>query len=211
MTRTRTPLRCSSARSLRMKRRSSPIRSRISAGGRDQFSELKEKMVRMPMPRSPAARTVRRSASTPRRCPSPRGRPRAAAQRPLPSMMMATCRGTAKSPIWSSRAAARSSTSRQPHTVRISFSFVASILSTSAIVSSVAFCTCSARALAVVLADLVVLFQLLEHVEAVAPDVPHRDPRGLGVFVRDLDQILAPLLVELGDAQPQHLAFGRRA
>ena len=30
-----------------MKRRSSPIRSRISEGGRDQFSELKEKIVRM--------------------------------------------------------------------------------------------------------------------------------------------------------------------
>ena len=29
-----------------MKRRSSPIRSRISDGGRDQFSALKEKMVR---------------------------------------------------------------------------------------------------------------------------------------------------------------------
>ena len=48
------------------------------------------------MPRSPAARTVRRSASTPRRWPSTRGRPRAAAQRPLPSMMMATCRGASK-------------------------------------------------------------------------------------------------------------------
>ena len=85
-----------------MKRRSKPIRSRISAGGRDQFSELKEKIVRMPMPSSPAARTVRRSASTPRRWPSLRGRPRAAAQRPLPSMMMATWRGTSKSELPSS-------------------------------------------------------------------------------------------------------------
>src|SRR5262245_28502220 len=42
------------ARSLRMKRRNNPIRSRISAAGRDQFSELNEKVVRMPMPRSPA-------------------------------------------------------------------------------------------------------------------------------------------------------------
>src|SRR6476660_6489151 len=45
------------------------------------------------MPSSCEARTTRRSASTPRRCPSARGRPRAAAQRPLPSMMMATCAG----------------------------------------------------------------------------------------------------------------------
>ena len=50
-----------------MKRRNKPIRSLISAGGRDQFSELKEKIVNTEMPRSPAARTVRRSASTPRR------------------------------------------------------------------------------------------------------------------------------------------------
>ncbi len=78
-----------------MKRRSSPMRSRISDGGRDQFSALKEKMVRNEMPISPAARTVLRNASTPRRCPSPRGNPRADAQRPLPSMMMATCRGVA--------------------------------------------------------------------------------------------------------------------
>ena len=42
-----------------MKRRSRPIRSRTSAGGRDQFSELKEKIVSTWMPISPAARTVR--------------------------------------------------------------------------------------------------------------------------------------------------------
>src|ERR1700736_2361749 len=45
------------------------------------------------MPSSLAARTTRRNASTPRRWPSARGRPRAAAQRPLPSMMIATCKG----------------------------------------------------------------------------------------------------------------------
>ena len=64
-------------------------------GGRDQFSELKEKIVRTEMPVA-AARTVLRKASTPRRWPSTRGRPRAAAQRPLPSMMMATWRGLSK-------------------------------------------------------------------------------------------------------------------
>src|SRR6202166_4450884 len=45
------------------------------------------------MPSSCAARTTRRSASTPRRWPSARGNPRPAAQRPLPSMMTATCSG----------------------------------------------------------------------------------------------------------------------
>src|SRR2546428_5325672 len=36
---------------------------------------------------------VRRTASRPVRCPATRGSPRAAAQRPLPSMMMAMCDG----------------------------------------------------------------------------------------------------------------------
>ena len=62
----------------------------------------------------------------------------------------------------------------------------------------------------IVLADLVILFQLLEDVEAVAAHVAHRDARGLGIFVRDLDQFLAALLVEFRDAQADHLAFGRR-
>jgi len=39
--------------------------------------------------------------------------------------------------------------------------------------------------------------------------VTRGDLGGFRVFVRDLDQFLAPLLVELGDAQAQHLAFGR--
>ena len=79
-----------------MNRRNRPIRSLISDSGRDQFSELKEKIVSAEMPKSAAARTVRRKASTPRRWPSIRGKPRAAAQRPLPSIMMATWRGTSK-------------------------------------------------------------------------------------------------------------------
>ena len=43
-----------------MNSRSNPSRSRISDFGRAQFSELKAKIVRMPIPISPAARTVRR-------------------------------------------------------------------------------------------------------------------------------------------------------
>src|SRR5579864_3128798 len=43
------------------------------------------------MPRSGAASTARRNASAPARCPAMRGSPRAVAQRPLPSMMMAAC------------------------------------------------------------------------------------------------------------------------
>ena len=50
--------------------------------------------MRYSTPRSAHARTTARTASTPRRCPATRGRKRCFAQRPLPSMMMATCRGT---------------------------------------------------------------------------------------------------------------------
>src|SRR5262245_37771780 len=209
MTRTWTPFWCRSIRSLRMNRRRRPINSRISVGGRDQFSELNEKMVRMPMPRSPAARTVRRNASTPRRCPSLRGSPRAAAQRPLPSMMMATWRGTAKSPICTLVSASALDMRwpshredllllRGEHPIDFPDHIVGCLLNL------------VGRALALVLADLVILFQLLEHINPVAPDMPDRDLGRLGVFVRDFDQLLAPLLVELGDPQPQHLAFGRR-
>src|SRR5262249_33088004 len=46
------------------------------------------------MPSRRAVSTTARTASLPRRCPSMRGSPRRRAQRPLPSMMIATCRGS---------------------------------------------------------------------------------------------------------------------
>src|SRR5271165_6280552 len=192
-----------------MNRRSSAINSRISVSGRDQFSALNEKIVRKPMPRSPAARTVRRSASTPRRCPSARGSPRAAAQRPFPSMMMATCRGTAISPIRAVRNGSHSDMLLQTshsdnfllfccqHPVHLSDCFIGSLL------------YLLAGSLPVVLADLVILFELLEHIEAVAPHVTHRHPGRLGIFVRNLHQLPATLFIELGNTQAQHLPFGR--
>ena len=48
-------------------------------------------------PLSGATRTIGRIASTPWTCPAMAGRPRAAAQRRLPSAMMATCRGCSRS------------------------------------------------------------------------------------------------------------------
>src|SRR5450759_3782537 len=63
-----------------------------SAGGRRQLSLEKANRVRMPTPESGAASTTCRAASTPARCPMMRGSPRPAAHRPLPSMMIPTCR-----------------------------------------------------------------------------------------------------------------------
>src|SRR5437763_9083312 len=218
MIRTRTSLWCNSARSLRMNRRSSPISSRTSAGGRSQFSELKEKIVKKRMPSSPADRTVRRNASTPRRCASLRGSPREAAQRPLPTMMTATCRGATRRPVREGGALGWGMKFRglEPaawmigldgqdffffhgeRVVDFADSMIGRLLHLIGI------------AIMVVLTDLVVLLQFLQDVEAVPAHVAYRHACGLGISVRHFDQLLASLLVELGDAKAQHLAFGRR-
>src|SRR4029077_972368 len=64
-----------------------------SPAGRFQLSAENAYRVRAPTPSSGAASTVRRTASTPARWPATRGRPRRPAQRPLPSITMATCSG----------------------------------------------------------------------------------------------------------------------
>src|SRR5258708_12461922 len=90
----RMPLPSSFSTSCSRERRNSCIRNDTSSGGRRQFSLEKAKSVRNSMPRSMQALTTSRTVSTPRRCPATRGRKRFFAQRPLPSMMMATWRGT---------------------------------------------------------------------------------------------------------------------
>src|SRR5262245_953674 len=62
-----------------------------SCGGRPQLSAENANSVSRATPRSGAASTTRRVAAMPASCPAERGRPRRVAQRPLPSMMMATC------------------------------------------------------------------------------------------------------------------------
>src|ERR1700687_355828 len=141
------------------------------------------------MPSSPAACTVRRSASAPRRCPAMRGNPRAFAQRPLPSMMTAT---------WAGGGSGGGATcsmgldlkdllvllGEQP--VDLLDRLVGQRLDV------------LVQLAVLVLAELVLLFLLLQQVHAVAPHAAHRDPRLLGVFGGDLGQLAAPLLVEVG-------------
>ena len=84
---------CSSRSSrliIRSRIRSSPL---TSASGRRQFSVEKAQMVRISMPNSTLASRTGRMFSVPARCPASRGRPRALAQRPFPSMIMAICLG----------------------------------------------------------------------------------------------------------------------
>src|SRR5262245_54793174 len=66
---------------------------RTSSIGRSQFCDENAYSVSAWMPISRQARVTSRTESAPLRWPSIRGRPRRLAQRPLPSMMMATCRG----------------------------------------------------------------------------------------------------------------------
>ena len=69
--------------------------SRPRRRGRRQFSLEGEQRQELDAA-GDAGATVERTASTPRRWPATRGRRRCLAQRPLPSMMIATCRGAGR-------------------------------------------------------------------------------------------------------------------
>jgi hypothetical protein len=76
------------------------ISSETSVAGRRQFSVEKPNTVSHSTPKSAAVSTVRFRALTPARWPKVLGRPRALAQRPFPSMMMATCRAESDATVW---------------------------------------------------------------------------------------------------------------
>src|SRR5439155_17271313 len=62
-------------------------------------------------------------------------------------------------------------------------------------------------AIVIVLADLVILLQLFDDIHCVTPDMTYGDARCFGVLMRNLDQLLAPFLIELRDTQANGLAF----
>src|SRR5712671_6886073 len=208
ITRTLTPSRCSVARSLRMKRLSRPNRSPISVAGRDQFSELKEKIVRYRMPSSLAARTTRRKASTPRRWPSARGRPRAAAQRPFPSMMIATCKGPSVRSGPSVAGAAAFDIHQSLDLDGEDFLFLGRkqlIYLRNRPVGRLLHII--GQPFLVVLGNLAVFLKFLDGIEAVAADMPDCDLGRFGVFMRHLHQFLAAFFIEFRDSQAKHLPF----
>ena len=49
----------------------------------------------------------------------------------------------------------------------------------------------------IVLADVAILFRFLQEIHPVAADMAHGDTGVLGIAMRDLDQLLAALLVHL--------------
>src|SRR5208282_4009003 len=73
--------------------RNRPMSIPTSSGGRRQFSLLNANRVRKRTPALPHSSTTRRTTLMLARWPAGRGKPRERAQRPLPSMMIATCCG----------------------------------------------------------------------------------------------------------------------
>src|SRR5215210_3149203 len=92
MKRMRTPSSRSSGVSPSMRSENMRISAATSSAGRDQFSVENEYTVSSRTPRSTASRRRALTVSAPARCPSATDSPRACAQRPLPSVMMATYR-----------------------------------------------------------------------------------------------------------------------
>ena len=88
--RMRTPFSASLRRYFDTATSTSPSRPDTSSSGRFQFSDENANTVRYSMPRSEQACTQRTSASTPCLWPKKRGMKRFLAQRPLPSITMAT-------------------------------------------------------------------------------------------------------------------------
>src|SRR3974390_1249934 len=146
------------------------------------------------MPMSVAARTVRRTASTPRRWPSTRGSPRAAAQRPLPSMMMATCRGTA---IADATGILASVIGMCPSDCEDLLFLPRQPMIDFRDAGIRRFLNFGGIAVVIVLADLMILFHLLDRFHRIAAHVPHGDASRFRVFVRDLHQFFAAFFVQL--------------
>src|SRR5580700_3114611 len=167
-----------------------------------------------------------RIARTPARWPATRGRWRCRAQRPLPSMMMPTCRG--RSALAGSGIAAgaggrcivglgvRTPRRHQPFR-RGSPSDLEdlSLLPLDGVVDSRDeligdLLHVDQLGGHLVLADVAILLHTTEMVDLVATDIAHGHARFLGLAMDHFHEILAPLLGELRDRDPDHLAVVAR-
>src|SRR5688572_18593627 len=144
--------------------------------------------------------TASRTDFIPLRCPSARGRCRSRAHRPLPSMMMATWRGTA--PF--NRIRARSSSEVIPcshlHDLSL-FRFQQLVDLVDEIV--VQLLQILLGVLLVVLGHLV---ELLDGVATMGARMADRDASLFRQLVDDLHQVATALLVERGQRYPNHVA-----
>src|SRR5690606_24919932 len=187
------------------------------------------------MPSGSQASIVRRTASPPALWPIARGTPRRFAQRPLPSMMIATWRALVASvpmlkmsvrpelvegPLFLLTPRLKGRTAlRQAQGERWR--------GTSSLRHDFLLFRCSRRvdladetvgqllhlvseALVLVLGDVLLLLVFLERFHPVAADVADGDLGLLGILVRQLDQLLAPLLGQVGHRQAQRLPVDDR-
>ena len=206
MKRVRTPC-CGEVGKLALDRlaRGSPSATRPRRAGAPSSRSRTRRRRATRSPRSIAASTVRRSARVPGAVARRRRAGRApSAQRPLPSMMIATAarrasgaRGRVVGAPCSSEVGAGGA-----QTSMISASLCFRRSSIDFTWSSVSFCTCCLGAALLVVADVAVRDELLQVLHHVAADVADRDLAVLGDPAHDLDELLAPLLGELRDRQP---------
>src|SRR4030081_2748736 len=149
------------------------------------------------MPSSLAARTTRRNASTPRRWPSARGKPRAAAQRPFPSMITATCKGPS---VRSGPSVAGAAFDIQESLDGEDFLFLGRKQVIDLRDRPVGRpLHIVGQTFLIILGNLMILLKFLDRIEAIAADMPDRDARGFGIFVRDFHQLLAAFFIEFGN------------
>src|SRR3989338_1093782 len=164
-----------------------------------------------------------RAALTPSRWPATRGRPRRVAQRPLPSMMMATCSGTGWARTRASSSASPSSAGAAPARALVPFTamrwsshrtlegqnFLLLLLQELVDPGDVlvgGLLDLVVAAALVVFGDLLVLRHGLEPVVRLPAHVAHGHPRLLGHLVDGLDELLAALLGGRGHRETQELA-----
>src|SRR5258706_5363513 len=197
------PISCSS------ERRKSCMRNVTSSFGRRQFSLENAKSVRYSTPPRMHAFTISRTASTPRRWPPTRGRKRFFAQRPLPSMMIATWRGTASAAGTVCVELSNSLTLRPSYRHQLPFLVGDQLVDVrDRLVGHLLHFVLRAHLL--VLAHFGLLEERLEVRDRIAADVAHRHLRVLAFVLHDLRHLAAALLGERGHRHPNDIAGGRR-
>src|SRR4051812_1232776 len=196
--RIRTPSSCSSGVSRSILRANMAIRPSTSARERDQFSVENEYTVSSFTPSSTESRRRALTTSAPASCPASTGSPRLCAQRPFPSVMMATYRARAGSPDTDASDLQDLLLFARERGIDLAHVLVGELLQL------------RLGAVLVVRAHLTLALQLAQVVHHVAPHVAHRHAALLGDAVHDLHELLATLLGELGDREPDDLAVVRR-
>src|SRR5579863_10051259 len=202
MKRSRTPSSRSSEVSPRIRRRNIRMSARTSAAGRDQFSVEKEYTVSSFTPRLTASRSRSLTVSAPASCPTATDTPRRLAQRPFPSVMIATYRGRPASPsIRTGLVTVHARSDLEDlcflalqHDVELRDARVGQLLKA------------ALGAMLVVRARVAGLLQLAQIVHHVPADVANRDAALLDDVARHLDQLAPALLGELRNHQAHQLA-----